>query len=127
MPDWYVPIDTLSFNPVINSMEDRILFIDYANRYRNTNYEKLAKMSLTSFLNDFHFTENDLNEIQAFAKDRGLTNIYLSEDIKERFKAELGRALFGSRGFAAVLFRRDHEFITLKSMENDNYDFFAQN
>ena len=107
MPDYFVPLDTLSVSSYLNRLYYVNAVQEFAFEYASANEKKLEDMGFEAFKSNFRVTtaqENDLMDIgttykvdkkpAALAEARELFHIHM--------KAQIARRIWGNDGFYPI-------------------------
>ncbi len=110
MPDIFVPLDTMLFNPYFNQLRPHIPQFSY--RYVNTRRASLQYNGLEQFKRNFKVNDELLQQLLAYAEEHGLKSdtrqlALVKSEIQQLLKAHIARHLFDESAFYIVLNEED--------------------
>jgi carboxyl-terminal processing protease len=117
MPDVFVPIDSVFFNPLLSEIAYSGILRDFCFNYVDENRKELqaANKSATEFVRSYEISDAITQKFLAQAREDGFefTDATLNpilDEIKMRIKAQIGKNLFDDNTMHHVLLSGDHDF-----------------
>jgi len=124
-PDFIIPSAKIS-DYTIDLMKKNI-FYQYTLNYLDANKNNIKKEygnNLNKFVNEFSFSQNDLNNLIKFASSKGIK--YSEKDFNKdkdyivaRLKAEVARSFWQNKGWYEVILRVDNQFLKAATLFNE--------
>jgi carboxyl-terminal processing protease len=107
MPDYFVPLDTTYDSDYLSQLIYQNVIREYTLNYYNENREKLEKMSLESFSDDFEVTGRMLQQIIQLGEE---ADIPFEPDqfekskplVRNRIKAYIARSVWNNKGWYKI-------------------------
>jgi len=113
VPDKFIAIDTIKFNPIVNKLNYHGILNSFAFDYADRNRESVLKVytSAQKFISDFKVTEAVIKDLVAYLKlQQDYKNFALNgneEGLRILLKALIGRHLYDREAYYPVIFSED--------------------
>ncbi len=124
-PDYIIPAAKVS-NYTIDLLKKNV-FYQYTLNYLDENKNKILSeygKDINKFINEFSFSQNDLNSFIKFADSKGIK--YSQKDfnkdkvyIEARLKAQVARTFWQNKGWYEVILRADNQFLKSVTLFNE--------
>jgi carboxyl-terminal processing protease len=124
-PDYIVPSTKMS-DYTIDLLKKNI-FYQYTLNYIDENKNKIISeygKDLNKFINEFSFSQNDINNFIKFADSKGIkfSQKEFNKDknyIEARLKAQVARTFWQNKGWYEVILRADNQFLKSVTLFNE--------
>ncbi len=120
MPDLFIPLDTVKYNPLINKLFNYGVLNSFAFEYTDYNRVLFLKKYKTAqeFISNFKLGEPEIDSFKKYLITKKITNIFFNgkeKGFNQILKALIGRNLFDKDAYYPIL--NENDTAILKALE----------
>ena len=120
MPDLFIPLDTVKYNPLINKLFNYGVLNSFAFEYTDYNRVLFLKKYKTAqeFISNFKLSEPEIDSFKKYLITKKITNIFFNgkeKGFNQILKALIGRNLFDKDAYYPIL--NENDTAILKAVE----------